>query len=268
MVDLDDDTIAARATHDDADDGAEGDGHDEGLDEDGELELEHDDDGGDRHARMPKVLPTIPPGPISWPAVFGRTAPLECELGFGRPHFLLERAVEVPDHDIVGIEWKGRWPKAVWDKQRKGPLPMGGLSNLRAVHGNAWLLFGALFAPASLSLVVLNFPDPWWKAKHHKRRIVSDSFATLMASRLAPGGRLLIQTDVASLLEEYLARLEAQPGLENTAGPFRLAEKKPVTASSHREKRCRRDGVPIFRALLTRSTAPLVEPSGPSAPGA
>jgi hypothetical protein len=70
---------------------------------------------------------------------------------------------------------------------------------------------------------------------------------------LAPGGQLLIQTDVASLLEEYLARLEAQPDLRNTAGRFRLAEHKPVTASSHREKRCRRDGVPIFRALLTRS---------------
>ena len=254
MVDDDNDAIAAtrHAHHDDGDGDDDADSHD--AHDDGDGDGEHDDVGGsDRHARMPKVLPTIPPGPISWPAVFGRTAPLECELGFGRPHFLLERAVEVPDHDIVGIEWKGRWPKAVWDKQRKDPQTLGGLSNLRAVHGNAWLLFGALFAPASLSLVVLNFPDPWWKAKHHKRRIVSDSFATLMASRLAPGGQLLIQTDVASLLEEYLARLEAQPGLRNTAGPFRLAEHKPVTASSHREKRCRRDGVPIFRALLTRS---------------
>ena len=224
------------------------------VDEDLQDSLDNDEDGVDGatsqrtpHERMPRVLPTILPAPPAWDVVFGRTAPLECELGFGRPHFLLERAEEVPDHDVVGIEWKGRWPRAVWDKQARGLYP-----NVRAVHGNAWLLFGALFAEESLSLVVLNFPDPWWKAKHQKRRIVSDTFATLIASRLKVGGQLLIQTDVASLLEEYLARLEQCPSLKNPHGPFRLVPRKPVTASSHREKRCRKDGVPIFRAVLER----------------
>lgn len=198
--------------------------------------------------RWPKVLPTIFPAPPSWPTVFGRTAPLECEIGFGRPHFIQERSVEVPDHDVVGIEWKGRWPRKVWEKQRKGHY-----KNVRALHGNAWLLFGALFAPSSLSLIVLNFPDPWWKTKHQKRRVVSDTFAKLMASRLAPGGRILIQTDVASLLEEYLARVEAQPGLRNINGAFRLCPKKPTQASSHREKRCRVENIPIFRALMEKT---------------
>jgi tRNA (guanine-N7-)-methyltransferase len=237
--------------------------HDDDLEHDDHLEhgdLEHGDldpdgdglDEGDgtrtRHQRMPKVLPTILPGPVDWAAAFGRTAPLECELGFGRPHFILERAVEAPDHDIVGIEWKGRWPRVVHEKQKKGLY-----GNVRAIHGNAWLLFGSLFAPSSLDLVVLNFPDPWWKSKHHKRRIVSDTFAAQIASRLRPGGHLLIQTDVATLLEEELARFEAQPSLHNTAGPGRLATRKPLTASSHREKRCRKDGVPIFRAFLVRT---------------
>ena len=207
------------------------------------------DTGGRDPRGLPNVLPAIWPAPPSWATVFGRTAPLECELGFGRPHFILERSVEVPDHDVVGIEWKGRWPRAVWKKQLAGQY-----KNVRALHGNAWLLFGALFAPSSLSLIVLNFPDPWWKTKHQKRRIVSDTFARLLASRLRPGGTILIQTDVASLLEEYLARLEAQPTLTNPAGPFRLAKKKPVQASSHREKRCRADGVPIFRAVVERTT--------------
>jgi len=220
------------------------------LDDD-DLDWATIDDGRDpliaRHDRAPRVLPATWPASTPWSTVFGREAPLECELGFGRPHFLLERAAEVPDHDIVGIEWKGRWPRAVWEKQKRG-----GLTNVRALHGNAWLLFGGLFRPSSLSLIVLNFPDPWWKAKHHKRRIVSDAFASLIASRLAPGGEVLIQTDVASLLEEYLERLEAQPTLSNPAGPGRLAPKKPLSASSHREKRCRADGLPIFRAVVRR----------------
>ena len=197
---------------------------------------------------MPAVLPTILPGPPSWRAVFGRAAPLEVELGFGRPHFLLERGAEAPDRDVVGIEWKGKWPRAVWEKQA-----LGEAKNVRAIHGNAWLLFGALFAPASLASVFLNFPDPWWKAKHKKRRIVTDGFARLLVSRLAPGGMLLVQTDVASLLEEYLARVEAQPGVHNPHGRGRLCPKKPVGASSHREKRCRADAVPIFRAVVFKS---------------
>ena len=215
--------------------------------EEGDL-VDENADASDPHAlRWPKVMPTIWPAPPSWPTVFGRTAPLECEIGFGRPHFIQERSVEVPGHDVVGIEWKGRWPRKVWEKQRKGQY-----KNVRALHGNAWLLFGALFAPASLDLIVLNFPDPWWKTKHQKRRIVSDTFAKLMASRLKVGGQLLIQTDVATLLEEYLSRLEEQPELENINGPFRLCPKKPTQASSHREKRCRVENIPIFRAMLRR----------------
>jgi tRNA (guanine-N7-)-methyltransferase len=199
------------------------------------------------HGRMPAVLPAIVPGPLSLRAVFGRAAPVEVELGFGRPHFLLERAAEVPERDIVGIEWKGKWPRAVWARQS-----LGQASNVRAIHGNAWLLFGALFAPSSLTSVFLNFPDPWWKAKHNKRRIVTDAFARLLVSRLAPGGMLLVQTDVASLLEEYLLRVEAQPDVVNPHGGGRLCPKKPVGASSHREKRCRADGIPIFRAVVIK----------------
>jgi tRNA (guanine-N7-)-methyltransferase len=199
------------------------------------------------HDRMPRVLPTVMPCPVSWASVFGRRAPLEVELGFGRPHFLLERAAEAPDADHVGIEWKGRWPQSVWDKQARGLH-----KNVRALHGNAWLLFPSLFASSSVRAVVLNFPDPWWKSKHKKRRILQDTFVNTIADRLVVGGTILIQTDVASLLEEYLARLEACALLENPHGPMRLLPKKPIGASSHREKKCRADGVPIFRAWVRR----------------
>jgi tRNA (guanine-N7-)-methyltransferase len=114
-------------------------------------------------------------------------------------------------------------------------------------------LFGALFAPRTLTSVFVQFPDPWWKSKHKKRRIVSDAFAGLVADRLEVGGMLLLQTDVASLLEEMLERFEAQPQLRNPHGHGRLAPRKPVQASTHREKRCRADGVPIFRAVLLRA---------------
>lgn len=195
---------------------------------------------------MPLVLPTVIPPP-SWAAIFRRRAPLEVELGYGRPDFLLERAAEAQGHDVVGIEWKSRWAHVARARAKRT-----GLENVRPLAGNAWHLFGGLFAPASLSAVWLNFPDPWWKAKHEKRRIVTDAFSHLLAERLLPGGTLLIQTDVASLLEQFLEVLEAHTALENRYGKRRLAPEKPTRARSQREKRCVRDGIPVFRALLVR----------------
>lgn len=203
----------------------------------------------DAERRSPKVLPTIFPGPPSWPTVFGRVAPLEVELGFGRPHFLFERAHEAPERDIVGIEWKGRWVQHANRRRRRE-----GRRNLCAIHGNAWLLFGALFAPGSLDRVYLNFPDPWWKSRHQKRRIINDTFATLLGSRLQEGGSVLVQTDVASLLEQILEHLESAEGLVNPYGPGRLCADKPTSARSHREKKCIDIGVPVFRGLVAKRT--------------
>jgi tRNA (guanine-N7-)-methyltransferase len=209
---------------------------------------------------LPRVLPTVFPAPPSWPTVFGTDQPLEVELGCGRPHFLFERALEAPDRNVVGIEWKARWMLKANKRRRREDI-----RNVCAIHGNAWLLFGALFAEESLEAVYLNFPDPWWKSRHRKRRIISDTFAELIRSRLKPGGFLLVQTDVASLLEEILERIEAVPGLDNPYGPGRLCTDKPTGARSHREKKCVAMGMPVFRGLVrrydARQTAPLAQSS-------
>jgi tRNA (guanine-N7-)-methyltransferase len=188
------------------------------------------------HAQMPRILPVLFPGPVDWDAVFGRSAPLEVELGFGRPHFLFERAAEVPENNLVGIEWKGRWVNSA---NRR--ILRQGVKNVRAAHGNAWLLAGAFFAEESLSSIFLNFPDPWWKKKHHKRRIVTDAFVDALARRLKPGGLFYVHTDVASLLEQYLERLEAHPLLFNPHGGGR------------REKKCHADGIPTFVGVVHRA---------------
>jgi tRNA (guanine-N7-)-methyltransferase len=195
---------------------------------------------------VPLVLPTVLP-PVDWAVVGGGGRPLELELGYGRPHFLLERAAEVPDHLVVGVEWKARWAHAARKRARRQ-----GLHNVVPLAANAWHVVGGLFARESLSAVWLNFPDPWWKSRHEKRRIVNDAFAHLIAERLVPGGTILVQTDVASLLEQFLEVLEADPLLENPHGAGRLCPRKPTAARSHREKRCVADGVPCFRGLLRR----------------
>ena len=90
--------------------------------------------------------------------------------------------------------------------------------------------------------------------KHAKRRIVNDVFAELLVSRLVPGGHLLIQTDVASLLEGYIEAFEPFTELRNKAGPFRLFPFNPSGARSHREKKCVNQEIPIFRVLYEKTT--------------
>ncbi len=201
---------------------------------------------------VPLVLPTIVPGPVSWPTVFaddsvGVTRPIEYEVGMGRPHFLCERAAEVPEHVVIGIDWKARWAKMAHKRAKRE-----GMENLRALYGNAWWLTGWLFAPETLDAIWLNFPDPWWKSKHEKRRVINGPFAQVLASRLKPGGRFYIQTDVATLLEEELDHLEARGDLVNPHGRGRLSPRKLSLARTHREKKCDEQGIPVFRAVLEK----------------
>ena len=194
-------------------------------------------------SKLPLIRPSLYPAAPHWEQHFGNANPLELEIGFGRPHFFLERAQAKPNHNIIGIEWKRRH---VVTAQKKG------LSNACALHGNAWWLTGALFEKESLSNIFINFPDPWWKKKHQKRRIVSDVFAELLISRLKKGGHLFIQSDVASLLEGYMEAFEPWSQLRNKAGKHRLFPINPCGARSHREKKCVSQEIPIFRALFEK----------------
>ena len=198
--------------------------------------------------QAPRVRPGLFPAPPLWRDVFHKIQPLELEIGFGRPHFFLERAAAKPDHNIVGIEWKRRHVVAAQKNIQKHSIP-----NACALHGNAWWLTGGLFSSNSLQNIFINFPDPWWKKKHAKRRIVNDVFAELLVSRLKVGGHLLIQTDVASLLEGYMEAFEPISKLKNRSGPFRLFPYNPSGARSHREKKCVTQEIPIFRVLYEKT---------------
>src|SRR5688572_30515607 len=164
----------------------------------------------------------------SWSHIFANDAPLELEIGMGRSHFLFERAKAVPAHNIIGIEWKGKWVRQAHSKAARE-----GVANIHALWGNAWQLVPAIFENESLTQIILNFPDPWWKKKHHKRKIINDDFVDTLVSRLKSGGRIYLQTDVPHLFDEYLERLELHPQLINLAGPKKGLDENPQNARSH-----------------------------------
>ncbi len=167
--------------------------------------------------------------------VFGRQAPRTFEIGFGMGHSTLEMAAAAPEQDFIGVEVH---------KPGVGALLSGLLSqnlqNVRVYSCDALEVLRECVADASLDRVLLFFPDPWHKSRHHKRRIVQPAFAELIRQKLRIGGVLHMATDWQPYAEHMLEVLSAAPGYRNLAtdGAYvpRPAE-RPVTKFERRGER-------------------------------
>ncbi|MGC9458041.1 MAG: tRNA (guanosine(46)-N7)-methyltransferase TrmB, partial [Halothiobacillaceae bacterium] len=151
----------------------------------------------------------IPEGVIKPAQLFGREAPLTLEIGFGNGASLAQMAEAEPDRDFLGIE-----------VHRPGvghlllEIEKRGLGNLRVLCADAAQVLEQNLAPDALDRLLLYFPDPWHKKRHHKRRIVQPAFAQLVAERLRPGGVWHLATDWTDYAEHMLAVLEDCPAFE------------------------------------------------------
>ncbi|QKT03329.1 tRNA (guanosine(46)-N7)-methyltransferase TrmB [Ectothiorhodospiraceae bacterium 2226] len=179
----------------------------------------------------------VPAGdaPLDLDALFGRRAPRVLEIGFGMGATLAELAARHPERDYLGIEVH---------RPGVGSLLMQvaeqGLTNVRVWGDDAVAFLERRIPPASLDQILILFPDPWPKKRHHKRRIVQPPFVALAASRLAAGGRLQLATDWAPYAEHMLAVLGAEPTLRNVApdgGYIPRPEERPVTKFERRGQR-------------------------------
>ena len=188
----------------------------------------------------PPPGPRVPTGegpPIDPATVFGRRAPLVVEVGFGRGDALLDAAVKRPDRDYVGIEVHA--PGIGYLLAR---LHDRGLENVRVLVGDAREALRHRFPDSSLEEIWIYFPDPWPKARHHKRRLVQPGFAEIAASRLRPGGRILAATDDEDYALHMLSVLQTTPRLENLAGPGAFWCGPAERSSTRFEERGRRRG--------------------------
>ena len=170
-----------------------------------------------------------------WKRDFGRNAPLELEIGPGRGAFALDHAARHPEIDLVVIEARRSDCELIRARALKR-----GLRNLMVLHGDARLLLPRLFPPRSLAGLHVQFPDPWWKRRHYKRRLVDVDFALQARRLLAPGAMVDFRTDVAAYAREG-ERTWLQAGFE------RLPDEPPEVLST-RERRYAVTGQPVFRA--------------------
>jgi tRNA (guanine-N7-)-methyltransferase len=175
----------------------------------------------------PKYGIEFAPEPLSAPALYGRDAARTLEIGFGNGENLAALAAAHRERDFLGIEVHrpgvGRLLQAVESQ---------GLSNVRLICHDAVEVLAQQIAPQWLQEILIFFPDPWPKKRHHKRRLVQDAFARLAAARLAPGGVLRIATDWQPYALEVLATLTGVTELRNLAtdGTFvaRPAQRVPT----------------------------------------
>jgi len=179
-----------------------------------------------------------------WSRDFGRAAPLELEIGPGRGAFALDHAARHPEIDLVAIETRRSDCELIRSRAARR-----GLRNLIVVQGDAKLLVPRFFPAGALAALHVHFPDPWWKTRHHKRRMVDVEFAVQMRALLAPGALVDFRTDVPNYARE------AEQTFRD-AGFEPLPDEPPETLST-RERRYQVTGQPVFRARF-RNPSPEV----------
>lgn len=206
----------------------------------------------------PREHSCAPPGELfpDWRRDFGRQGEqrLGLEIGPGHGHFALDHAAAHPELDLVVIETRRADVELIRERAGKRGLP-----NLIALHGDAKLLLHTLFAASSLHEVHVQFPDPWWKKRHQKRRMVDVELAALVRALLKPGGQVDFRTDVPAYAQAAVATWE-EAGFDNLDGQGNLWSGQPETLST-RERRYAQSGQPVFRARFVSPGPPEVRPA-------
>jgi len=182
--------------------------------------------------------------------------PLHLDIGCARGRFLLALAQQQPEHNHLGVEIRRALVAAAEaDRQQLG------LGNLHYLFCNAnisvegWL---TALAPGQLDLVSIQFPDPWFKKRHHKRRVLQPALLLAIAAALQPGKRLFMQSDILEVIEPMVAVTEASGCFSRPATdarPWRATNPLPVP--TERETYVLEQGLPVYRVLYERNETPL-----------
>jgi tRNA (guanine-N7-)-methyltransferase len=180
-------------------------------------------------------------------------ARVEVELGCADARFSFELAERHPTWFVVGLEIRQALVDRNCDRGRRR-----GLANLEFGYSNINVDLDRVFAPASVDRFHVLFPDPWFKARHHKRRVVEPGLLAVVARQLRNGGELHFASDVFELALAAMAELEADDalalGFENLAGPWSFTRENPCDASSRREHITLARGQRVWRMRYQKSS--------------
>jgi len=149
----------------------------------------------------------------SWKEIFESKGPLKVEICSGKDEFLIRMAEREPQTCFVGIERSLSVSAKLISK-----IDRSGLANIRVVCEPAELVLKECFGSNQIEMIYINFPDPWPKRKHYKRRLINSDFIPLVIDRLNLGGVVQFVSDHKDYVQWALAHFEANPALKNLFG--------------------------------------------------
>lgn len=204
---------------------------------------------GQRHnleTLWPQYGLDLPSAPLDWTAVFGRDAPRTLEIGFGAGEVLADLAITHPEQDFLGIEVYRNGVGRVL-----GELHAHGANNVKVSCDDAVDVLARGIPNASLDNLLLYFPDPWPKKRHHKRRIVQTRFADEVARVLKPGGLWRLATDWENYAQWMREKLDVHAQFVNIGDRDGFVSHAP-RCSTRFEKRGLRKGHRVYDLAYRR----------------
>ena len=179
------------------------------------------------------------------PALDGRS--IELEIGCADAQFLFERAALDPSRSYVGLEIREDLVRLVNRRARRLAVPV------HAVFCQAQLHLTEIFPAGAVDRVYVNFPDPWFKRKHHDRRMVDEALAAGIAVVARPGADVFVQSDVWDIALDAMATFERDDRFVNAAGDWTFWRGgNPYGVRSWREQNAEETGLPIWRIRYHR----------------
>jgi tRNA (guanine-N7-)-methyltransferase len=182
--------------------------------------------------------------PLHWPGIFPAVTALHLEIGFGDGRYTARRALDLPAEQFVGIEISGVSVRRALRRMQQLEI-----TNVALLKGNAQVILQQSFAAASLQSITVNFPDPWPKGRHEDNRLLKRSFFELAASRLVPGGSILLATDHPGYLE--FARSEA---LQSELFTLEEAEPPAAVFETKYALKWKQQGKPLYYQPFMRNS--------------
>ncbi len=186
------------------------------------------------------------PTPFDVSAFADPTLPLHLDIGCARGRFILRMAAERPGWNYLGVEIR----EPLVDEANL-IAEEAGLKNLRYQFANAMLWLERLLSDipeGSLQMVTIQFPDPWFKNRHAKRRMVNAELVEAVVKKLATGGKILVQTDIEFLADEMFELFRADSNLIETP-----IDHNPFPVRTEREKAVEDKELPVYRSLFVKN---------------
>ncbi|MEC8474116.1 MAG: tRNA (guanosine(46)-N7)-methyltransferase TrmB [Planctomycetota bacterium] len=183
------------------------------------------------------------PSELSSSSLFQNDLPLELEIGSGKGLFIDNASEQNPSHNFVGVEIIAKYAK-----HSAAKLARKQTSNALMISGNAETLLAKTISAESLEAVHVYFPDPWWKKKHRKRRVLNESSIINLTRCLRPGGRFHFWTDVLDYFEDTVELIaEITPVLGVPLPEDEIEATHDLDYRTHFERRSRQNLIPVYR---------------------